>query len=227
MSRFLIQWGQAVQELSYRPDKWLGSIVQWLLYIMMLTICIKPLDMLEEYQKAGLIWLILVSNILQDIQRYWDWGQIVDEYELHYFAKAQRNYWWQYRLAALWTIQSICCVTGLWIVQVALALAEKTVFYLCILWLILSPFYYLLWLLQRLVALGSRYGNLINLVLIVPWILPTILFIHELLIAHALGQRIWGYFVLLAGISLLSIAWLPKVIDRTMQEVYWRMRCQT
>ena len=214
-----------LRALWKQPQKWLGGIIQWILFAMVLSICIKPLDNLLDYQKAGLIWSILVMSLLQDVARCWDDYSLIENYEFYCFSMEQSGRWWRRRILAIWLLHVGALSCGIPLIAGMIPVNYDVAIILLMYWLVISPFYYLIWLLQRIVTVGTSFSHVIAMGLLLPWLIPSILVVHASLIAVSIGQSIYGYMSIVLGVSLLALVWLPRIIDKLLKEVYWRHRC--
>lgn len=202
-------------------------IMSWVLQMLLLLLCVQPFDKLWDYQKVGLLWLTLMMTLLRSVQETFAQEKILSWVEQDRFSAYSPGLWWRTQLAGLWLAHARGCVIALPLVGMWFGIDGGAIVRMLLLWLCLSPSYYLLWMCLHSISVGVTYGAVIVMVLMVPWMVPSMLWAHEVLLAYQLNLESAGYWYCLLGSGVIGVVWLPKIVDVLTQEGYTRLRCES
>ena len=172
------------------------------------------------------MWFTLVFTLLRSVQESFAQQNVTTWYEHNQFSSHQQGLWWRTKLAALWCVHAKACLIAVPAACLLLGVSLDAVGQIVMLWLLVSPWYYLLWLCLHSISVGVKYGTVMVTVLMVPWMIPSILWVHEIILAHQLQTETSGYWACIVGTTIIGVVWLPKIVDTITQEVYYRLRCE-
>ncbi len=219
-------YGMVYQQKKWHSKQTIVPIISWVLQTILLLLCVQPFDKLWDYQKAGLLWFTLMMTLLRVVQEAFAQEKLLSWVEQDHFSPYKRGLWWRMQLAGLWLAHAGVCLITVPLVGVWFGIDWGAVVRMLLLWLCLSPTYYLLWMCLHSISVGVTYGAIIVMLLMVPWMVPGMLWAHEVLVAYQLDLDATSYWCCLLGSSVIGLIWLPQVVDILTREGYTRLRCE-
>lgn len=202
----------------------MSRIIDWLLKSFFLLIVLHPFSVLLLYQKISLFWFLLLYNQMGVVHDYVNVKKFLLEYESDYFVTLYGNRLWFVRLFALWCIQTMVLFVVFPVVVFCCKFDFNLLYMLYVLWLLQSPVCYLLWYLLSLLDLCVVGGFCLSLLLVVPWILPSMIWLSSIIYAYQYNLIMMPYLYMLFGWMFLSVSFLPIMIDFVRSIIYSNLR---
>ena len=219
-------YGWVYQQKRWHSKQAIVPILSWVLQMVLLLLCIQPFDKLWDYQKVGLLWFTLMMTLLRAVQEAFTQEKIVSWFEQDRLSVYKSGLWWRTQLVGLWLAHAMGCIIALPLVGLWFGIDWGAIVRMLLLWLCLSPSFYLLWMCLHTISVGVTYGAIIMMILMVPWMVPGMLWAHEILLAYQLNMDESSYWCCLLGSAIISVVWLPHVVDVLTREGYTRLRCE-
>ena len=162
------------------------------------------------------IWLGLFFNLLVTMQGF----VCKDRFQLYYEAEclsADGYHGWRLRLFSLWVVHIGICVLSWPLLSIFFQVDINAMARLLLLWVLLSPAMFLLWYCMRIMVLGFGIARFAMIVLMIPWLLPTMF--YALVFMHSYSSFMHGC-VLFAGGSIVALSLMPAIVDYVNRQSY-------
>lgn len=197
----------------------LGCGLDWMIKLWLCHLLIQPSRYIGVELTVALWWLCMFfshSALLFDMLPA---TELIQAYEQDFFSVGSGGLW-RRQLFKKCLLQWLSLLLIWPVMAIATGLSLQVLQLLALAWVLLSPGYYLLWLLVRVVLLGMNQGVLLATIVVLPWYIPSMLWIVTLVHAQQAQQDVLGLCACMALWGGLELLLLPRVIDAALQQAY-------
>ena len=194
------------------------------IYTFLLAVLLEPWSGWEDHQVLGVFWLLVFSVCVQTAMEFWSERSFLFDMESAYCYASDVGATWRVRVMHFCILWMLCfwCALPVWLLCLPVT-TEKLVAWMGLLTL-QFPVYVMVLLIARLMTFRLRATVLLVWLLLLPWLMPSALWLGMVLRAWQDTHAVWTYVALQWAWVCFSGLILPRCLDALLRVTYTRLR---
>lgn len=203
--------------LLRQTKEWLYPLTFFFIVMSLLPLAFRPEPDLMRELFPGFLWIAAIFSIMLSVQQIFC-ADFEDAHILQlYFSDQPLALLLSVKLAAYWSVTELPLILLTPLFGLMFQLPSSIYFMGCLVLLMGTPIVLLICCLAYILTLGLRQQGVLISLLILPLLIPVIIFGVNIIQQSSLGFNIQGPLLFLGGLTFLSISTIPIIMAEALK----------
>ena len=199
---------------------WLYALMYVILQSWLYLLLMQPSSQLGFSQRMGLFWGVLVFSHVALVDQMLTRAQLLWLVEAQRSAVSGQVRLWLLDFLGFWLMYlcMFCCILP--VMGLLYGLSHEQLLRVFLVWCVSAPALLMQMYLSRLIAMFMRRGAVVSLLVLLPWMVPNVLWVVICLGEHIAHMAMLRHSCVLLGGNMCLVLGLYKVIDYVLPRCY-------